>query len=88
MPIWPEAEMATGVPYVRAPIVAGKSLYGYVTAFAVHKPITEEQRAAVEEASIVLALEYLKQDAARAGLLQHVITAQEEERKRIARELR
>lgn len=80
-------EMATGVPYVRAPIVAGKSLYGYVTAFAVHKPITEEQRAAVEEASIVLALEYLKQDAARAGLLQHVITAQEEERKRIAREL-
>jgi signal transduction histidine kinase len=76
-----------GIQRTVASIVAGKELYGYISAFEIDKPLDEQQRVALEEASIVLALEFLKQDAARAGLLQHIITAQEDERKRIAREL-
>jgi len=80
-------EAEQGIQCTVASIVAGKELYGYISAFGLDKPLNEQQRVALEEASIVLALEYLKQDAARAGLVQHIITAQEEERKRIAREL-
>ena len=69
------------------PIVRGNTLLGYISAIEVGQSLNEQQRAAVEEASIIFALEILKQEAARASLLQHIITAQEDERKRIAREL-
>lgn len=70
-----------------APIVRGNTLLGCISAIEVEVPLNEQQRAAVEEASIIFALELTKQETARANLLQHVITAQEDERKRIAREL-
>ncbi len=72
---------------IAAPIVGGKALLGYVFALEVGKPLNDQQRATVEEASIVFAIEFLKQEAVRTGLLHHIIAAQEEERKRIAREL-
>jgi signal transduction histidine kinase len=83
----PHQELGGHISRVVAPIFGGKTILGYVSALEVEQPLNEQQRAAVEEASIVLALEFLKQDAARASMLHHVITAQEEERKRIAREL-
>ncbi|MBN1316910.1 MAG: GAF domain-containing sensor histidine kinase [Anaerolineales bacterium] len=69
------------------PITRGNMLLGYISAIEVDQPLNEQQRAAVEEASIIYALEFLKQETARASMLQHVIAAQEDERKRIAREL-
>jgi len=83
----PHPERGVHHSRVVAPIVAGKTLLGYVTALETGPPLNEQQRAAVEQASIVFAIEFLKQEAARANLLHHIIAAQEEERKRIAREL-
>lgn len=68
-------------------IVRGSTLLGYLTAFEVDQPLSEQQQAAVEEASIIFALEFLKQEIARASMLESVIAAQEDERQRIAREL-
>ncbi|MBI5303373.1 MAG: GAF domain-containing protein [Chloroflexi bacterium] len=53
-------------PRVIAPIVAGANLLGYVSAWEVGQNLTEQQCAAIEQASIVFALEFLKQDAAEA----------------------
>lgn len=69
------------------PIVAGEGLVGYVSVLETDQPLNEQKYSTVEQASIVFALEFVKEEAARTNLLQHVITAQEEERKRIAREL-
>lgn len=69
------------------PIVAGIGLLGYVSVIETGQPLDAQKFSTVEQASIVFALEFVKQEAARTNLLQHVITAQEEERKRIAREL-
>ncbi len=85
--IVPESNNSTAVTRVDAPIIGGESKFGYVSVIAVNKALNDQQRIALEETTIVLALEFLRQEAARAGLLHHVITAQEEERKRIAREL-
>jgi len=68
-------------------IVRGSTLLGYISALEVEQPLNEQQQASVEEASIIFALEFLKQDIARASMLEHVIAAQEDERQRIAREL-
>jgi signal transduction histidine kinase len=70
-----------------APIVAGTGLVGYVSVIETGQPLDEQKYSTVEQTSIVFALEFVKQEAARTGALHHVITAQEEERKRIAREL-
>jgi signal transduction histidine kinase len=72
---------------VITPIVRGRILLGYISAIEVEQPLNDQQRSAVEEASIIFALEFLKQETARASMLQHLIAAQEDERKRIAREL-
>jgi len=69
------------------PIVAGAGLVGYVSAIEIKKPLDAQKYSTVEQTSIVFALEFVKQQAARTNLLQHVIAAQEEERMRIAREL-
>lgn len=69
------------------PIVAGEGLVGYISVLEPRQPLNEQKYSIVEQASIVFALEFVKQEAARANLLHHVITAQDEERKRIAREL-
>jgi sugar diacid utilization regulator/transcriptional regulator with GAF, ATPase, and Fis domain len=54
------------IPYARtvAPIVAGSSLFGYVTALECGPGLNDQQRSAIEQASIVMALEFLKQEAA------------------------
>ncbi len=54
------------IPYARtvAPIVAGSSVFGYVTALECGPALNEQQQSAIEQASIVMALEFLKQDAA------------------------
>jgi len=49
-----------------APIVAGMTLLGYVSAVETGQALDEQQRSAVEQASIIFALEFLKQEAARA----------------------
>jgi signal transduction histidine kinase len=69
------------------PIVAGEELVGYVSVLEADPPLNEQKYSTVEQASIVFALEFVKEEAARTNLIQHVIAAQEEERKRIAREL-
>lgn len=74
-------------PRIIVPIVTGVGLVGYVSVLETDQPLNEQKYSTVEQASIVFALEFVKQEAARTNLLQHVITAQEEERKRIAREL-
>jgi len=51
---------------VIVPIVAGDNLLGYVTALEIGHTLNEIQRAAVEQASIVIALEFLKQESAQA----------------------
>ncbi|MDD5368329.1 MAG: GAF domain-containing protein [Anaerolineaceae bacterium] len=49
-----------------APIVAGDNLFGYVTALEIVHTLNEQHRSAVEQASIVIALEFLKQESAQA----------------------
>jgi sugar diacid utilization regulator/putative methionine-R-sulfoxide reductase with GAF domain len=48
------------------PIAAGDDLLGYVVALEANGELNEQQRSAVEQASIVMALEFLKQEAAQA----------------------
>ncbi len=54
------------IPYARtvAPIVAGSNVFGYVTVRECGDALNDQQRSAIEQASIVLALEFLKQEAA------------------------
>jgi signal transduction histidine kinase len=85
--IRPRSESGRHLSCIAVPIVGGKALLGYVFALEMGRSLNEQQRATVEEASIVFAIEFLKQEAVRTGLLHHIIAAQEEERKRIAREL-
>ena len=49
-----------------APIVAGDNLLGFVTTLEIGHTLNEQQRSAVEQASIVIALEFLKQESAQA----------------------
>ncbi|HZW02441.1 MAG TPA: GAF domain-containing protein [Anaerolineaceae bacterium] len=49
-----------------APIVAGDNLLGHVTALEIDRSLKELQQSAVEQASIVIALEFLKQETAQA----------------------
>jgi signal transduction histidine kinase len=81
-----EEEIATPTRSV-APIIAGKKTLGYISALELNRPLSEQSHAAIEQAAIILALEFMKHEAERANLLPHIINAQEEERKRIAREL-
>ena len=50
-----------------APIVAGATLAGYVTVLEVDGELDEQGRSTLERASIVLALEFLKQEAVQAA---------------------
>lgn len=50
-----------------APIVAGATLAGYVTIIEVNGALDEQGRSTMERASIVLALEFLKQEAVQAA---------------------
>ncbi|MCE5207458.1 MAG: GAF domain-containing protein [Chloroflexi bacterium] len=83
----PPFERQDSFARVITPIVRGNTILGYISAVEVEQPLTDQQRSAVEEASIIFALEFVKQETARASMLQHLIAAQEDERKRIAREL-
>lgn len=69
------------------PIIAGGGIVGYVSVIEMEQQLDVQKYSTVEQTSIIFALEFVKQEAARTNLLQHVIAAQEEERKRIAREL-
>ncbi len=51
---------------VIAPIAAGNALLGYVAALELGQTMNEQQRTAIEQASIVFALEFLKQEAAQS----------------------
>ncbi len=55
------------IPFARtmAPIVAGSNIFGYVTALESGHSLNDQQRLAIEQASIVMALEFLKQEARR-----------------------
>lgn len=59
---------AKGIHHSRlvVPIAAGDILLGYVVALETSGQMNEQQRSAVEQASIVMALEFLKQEAAQA----------------------
>lgn len=72
---------------VVAPVVAGGDLLGYVCAIEEEQHLDARHYAALEQAAIVVALEFKKQQAARAQLVQYTLAAQENERIRIAREL-
>ncbi|MRR28829.1 GAF domain-containing protein [bacterium] len=56
------------IPFSRfvVPITAGENLFGYIIAADPSGELNEQQRSAVEQASIVMALEFLKQEAAQA----------------------
>lgn len=55
------------IPYSRwiAPIAAGENRFGYVSALEMGGLLNDQQRSAIEQASIVIALEFLKQETAR-----------------------
>ena len=72
---------------VVAPVVAGGDLLGYVSAIEEEQHLDARHYAALEQAAIVVALEFKKQQAARSQLVQYTLAAQENERIRIAREL-
>lgn len=74
-------------PRVVAPIVAGGDLLGYVSAIELDRHLDAHQHTALEQAAIVVALEFKKQQAARSQLVKYTLAAQENERIRIAREL-
>lgn len=78
-----------GSPHSRvvAPIVAGGDLLGYVSAIEEGQRLDARHYAALEQAAIVVALEFKKQQAARSQLVQYTLAGQENERIRIAREL-
>lgn len=74
-------------PRVVAPVVAGGDHLGFVSVLEVSKRLDVHNYAAVEQAAVVSALEFKRQEAARSNLLQQTLSAQENERMRIAREL-
>lgn len=57
-----------GFPYARfiVPITAGENLFGYVVAAEPSGELNDQQHSAVEQASVVMALEFLKQEAAQS----------------------
>ncbi len=65
VPPKPENKINCGRAIV--PIVAGNALLGYVSAVEVGGTLNEQQHAAMEQASIVFALEILKQQAAESA---------------------
>ncbi|MFZ3151003.1 MAG: GAF domain-containing sensor histidine kinase [Anaerolineaceae bacterium] len=81
------SQLGSPLSRIIVPIVTGVGLVGYVSVLETGQPLSAQKHSTTEQASIVFALEFVKQEAARTNLLQHVINAQEEERKRIAREL-
>ena len=74
-------------PRLIAPVVAGKDTLGYVTVLGLELPVEPRQQAALLQAAVVTALEFKGREAARTELLQRTLTAQENERIRIARDL-
>ncbi|MEW6402824.1 MAG: GAF domain-containing sensor histidine kinase [Chloroflexota bacterium] len=74
-------------PRVIAPVAAGGDHLGFVSVLEVSKRLDVHNYAAVEQAAVVSALEFKRQEAARSNLLQQTLSAQENERMRIAREL-
>jgi len=85
--VFPTDDLQDDFPRVITPILAGRNLLGYISVIEIEKSLTDQQCSAIEEASIIIALELVTEETARASMLPLLINAQEEERKRIAREL-
>ena len=69
-----------------APVIVGNTLLGTVSILDVESE-EDVSKAVVDQACMVVALEFKKKEAARSTLLQRSLAAQENERLRIAREL-